>query len=120
MLLKKLDDKITDITPVYENNTLGGHFRVEIGTDAAFQLSFTSFLKSRFEENEKLKKYVRTRCDASSITASGIVEDLYSIGCPIELWVEDYFTSVRLDTQYDALLQLFNHLKGFNDDDTEY
>ena len=36
----------------------------------------------------------------------------------MEDWVQDYFINVRSRvSQFDALLQLFNHLKGFGDDD---
>ena len=118
MLLKELNDKITAITPVYESALLGGHFEVTFGLDNTFRLNFTAFLKSRFEEDEKLKDYVRDRDADDDVSASGIVRDLYEIGCPMEDWVQDYFINVRSRvSQFDALLQLFNHLKGFGDDD---
>jgi hypothetical protein len=120
MLLKELEDKITSITPQYDNTVLGGHFIVTFGTHVVFNLSFPAFLKRRFEEDQKLKDYVRNRKDDAEISASGIVRDLYSIGCPMEEWIEDYFTNVRSKvSQFDALLQLFNHLKSFGDDNTK-
>lgn len=120
MLLKELNDKITGITPVYESTLLGGHFEVTFGLDNVFKLSFTAFLKSRFEEDVKLKSYVRGRDDDSAVNASSIIEDLYQIGCPMDSWVEDYFKNVRARvSQFDALLQLFNHLKSFGDDEGE-
>jgi hypothetical protein len=120
MLLKELEDKITSITPQYDNTVLGGHFVVTFGAHVVFTLSFAAFLKHKFEKDQKLKDYVRGRGDEAEISASGIVRDLYSIGCPMEEWIEDYFINVRSKvSKFDALLQLFNHLKSFGDDDTK-
>jgi hypothetical protein len=116
MLSKELDDKITDVSPMYEKSTLGGHFEVTFGLDNVFKLNFTAFLKNRFELDEKLKSYVRDR-DTDEISASSIVRDLYSIGCPMDQWVNEYFVDVRSRvSQFDALLHLFNHLKNFGDE----
>jgi hypothetical protein len=120
MLLKELDDKITDISPVYDSTLLGGHFKVTFGLDNIFQLAFTAFLKNKFEEDAKLKSYVSGRDADSEVNASAIIRDLYNIGCPMDSWVEDYFQNVRARvSQFDALLQLFNHLKTFGDDEGE-
>jgi len=120
MLLRELEDKITSIRPVYDKTVLGGHFEVTFGPNVVFNLSFPAFLKNKFEEDQKLKDYVRNRKDDAEISASGIVNNLYYIGCPVDEWVEDYFVNVRSKvSQFDALLQLFNHLKSFGDDNTK-
>ena len=116
MLSKELNDKITSVYPKYDKSVLGGHFEVTFGLDNVFRLNFTAFLKNRFELDEKLKSYVRNR-ETDEVSASSIVQDLYSIGCPVEQWVNEYFVDVRSRvSQFDALLHLFNHLKNFGDE----
>ena len=118
MTAQELDNKITGIVPVFESSTLGGHFAVTFGIDNKFRLSFVSFLKHRFDKDDKLKHYVRNAED-KGITAAAIVQDLYDIGCPIEDWVTDHFQDAReqMPTQFDLLLQLYLYLKQLNNDD---
>jgi hypothetical protein len=115
-MVGELDTKITSIEPIYEDSILGGYFKVTFGLDNVFKLNFTSFLKHRFEKDDNLRTYVRD-ADREEISASSIVEDLYSIGCPMEDWVQDHFTDVRSRvSQFDALIQLYMYLKQFNND----
>jgi len=118
-----VEDRVSSIVPVYEKSLLGGYFAVTFETNDTFKLPFSSFLKSQFERDEKLRTYVRSRSDGDSedydveITATGVVKDLYDIGCPVDEWVEDYFTIMKSKiSKFEALLQLFNHLKTFGDD----
>ena len=117
MVVKELNDKITQISPVYSDTTLlDGHFNVTFGLDNTFTLKFAVFLRHQFEKDEKLKSYVRGS-EREDVSVSTIIKDLYEIGCPIDEWVENYFTDVRSKVSaFDALLALYITLKQFNDD----
>ena len=117
MVTQDLENKITSIAPVYDESILGGHFSVTFGLESVFNLNFSSFLRHRFEKDEPLKDYVRTTNRREDVTTSSIVQDLYEIGCPVEEWVHEHFADVRSKvSQFDALIQLYLHLKQFGDD----
>lgn len=117
MVVKELDDKITQISPVYDDTSLlGGHFAVTFGIDNTFTLKFAVFLRHQFEKDEKLKSYVRNS-ERGDVSVSSIIKDLYEIGCPVTEWVETYFKEMRSKVSaFDALLALYITLKQFNDD----
>lgn len=117
MVTQELNKKITSVSPVYDSNTLlGGHFNVTFGLDNVFTLKFVPFLRNRFEKDEKLQKYVRTS-EGKDISTSAIIKDLYEIGCPMEDWVQEYFTDLQTKmSAFDTLLDLYLTLKQFNDD----
>jgi hypothetical protein len=119
MLSTELSEKITNIEPTYEKDILGGRFEVTFGMDNKFYLSFPAFLKYQFQEDKNLRNYIANR-DADEVSASSIVHHLYDIGCPVEDWVHEYFAMAKSKvSKFEALLQLFNHIKDFGDDDTK-
>jgi len=114
-----LDTAVTYIEPVYNySNVAGGYFNVYFGHDDKnpFKLSFAAFLEYRVREDVALYEYLQKRDDESN-TVSHAIYDLYDIGFPVDVWVEEYieYVKTRVDRRlFNALVQLFTTIKGFN------
>lgn len=119
MYTQDLDLKLIVIGPEYSNKPLLGHFKLTFGLNGAdYDLAFTSFIKYRYEKDEKLKNYIRNLDSEDVYTASDIIKEFYSLGLPVDKWVEEYIEDVKKRmSAFSALIRLFQHLKTFGDDE---
>jgi hypothetical protein len=119
MYTQDLDLKLTTIKPEYSDKPLLGHFKLTFGlSKAEYDLAFPSFIKYKYEKDEKLKQYIRNLDTEDIYTCSDIIKEFYSLGLPVEDWVEEYIEDVkRRMTAFSALIRLFQHLKTFGDDE---
>ena len=117
--MRDLELKLTSIEPKYSKEVLGGHFRLAFGIEGGvdYDLAFSSFILNRYEKDEKLKEYVRKIDSEDIFTPSDIIKEFYSLGLPVEQWVEEYIEEVKNRVSaFSALIRLFQHLKTFGDD----
>lgn len=111
--------KVTDIIPIYDHsNVAGGYFEIYFDyTDTdPFKLSFVPFLDHKVRNDASLYEFIKNK-DSENYTVSDAIYELYDIGVPVDTWVEEYIEMVkeRVDARlFNALVQLFTHIKGFN------
>jgi len=119
MCTQDLSLKITNIEPSYSKDPLGGCFKLTFGADGIqYDLLFSSFIKSTFEQDENLKKYISKIDIDDFYTCSDVIKEFYSLGIPVEDWVVNYIEEVKTRiSAFSALLSLFQHLKTFGDDE---
>lgn len=116
MVNEELDDKIVNITPIYDyKKVAGGYFEIEFERSSVFKLSFVPFLDYRVRNDENLFEYLKKT--ATDLTVSHAIFDLYDMGFPVDEWVRDYIdmakNSVSADL-FNTLINFYTYVKNFN------
>lgn len=119
MYTQDLELKLTTIEPEYSDKPLLGHFKLTFGvSQVAYELVFASLIKYKYEKDDKLKQYIRNIDSDDFYTTSDIIKEFYSLGLPVDEWVEEYIEDVKKRmSAFSALIRLFQHLKTFGDDE---
>ena len=111
------ETKLTTINPVYDfSKVSGGYFELHFGYNDSepFKLSFVPFLDRRLQDDEKLFDYIKST--ANDKTVSHAIEDLYSLGFPVDDWDREYVEYAKDSVSaelFNSLIMFFNEIKSF-------
>lgn len=107
--------KLVSFTPHYDYTRVGGgHFTLKLETEDGqelYDLGFVELLEDRLKHDEGLFNYIGEHHRQNKV--SDVIKDLYSLGAPLEEWINDYMIESRADLNpklFSALLNFYNNL----------